>query len=77
MSAEPFEHRTETDAGDSRTPLPTPDAGPTEQLPAPLHVIAGPGTRIGPYKILQLIGEGGMGVSTWPSRKLPSDAVWH
>jgi len=26
---------------------------------APLH--EGPGTRIGPYKILQLIGEGGFG----------------
>ena len=32
----------------------------------------GPGTIIGPYKLLQPIGESGMGRSTWPNRPSPS-----
>src|SRR3954468_18508262 len=34
----------------------------------------GPGTRIGPYKLREQIGEGGLGSSMWPSRKSPSAA---
>jgi serine/threonine protein kinase len=37
------------------------DAGPADPV-APLPITEGPGTRIGPYKLLQQIGEGGMGV---------------
>ncbi|HUY33844.1 MAG TPA: protein kinase [Pirellulales bacterium] len=37
---------------------------PTENRPAPRPPADGPGTRIGPYKLLQPIGEGGMG-SVW------------
>jgi serine/threonine protein kinase len=49
-------------AGDPSTTSPPPDAGPTEDIPAPHRIAEGPGTRIGPYKLLQPIGEGGMGV---------------
>src|SRR5262249_43982501 len=35
-----------------------------------------PGTIIGPYKLLHKIGEGGMGSSTWPSRRNRSAAGW-
>src|SRR5262245_44517321 len=48
--------------GDPSAISPPPDAGPTEDIPAPRHITEGPGTRIGPYKLLQAIGEGGMGV---------------
>jgi eukaryotic-like serine/threonine-protein kinase len=42
--------------------LPTPpEARPTESLPAPRGIDEGLGTCIGPYKLLQPIGEGGMG----------------
>ena len=37
-------------------------------------MLEGPGTRIGPYKLLQKIGEGGWASSTWPSRNRPSVA---
>ena len=36
------------------------EEGPDDR-PAPSPIIEGPGTRIGPYKLLQKIGEGGMG----------------
>ena len=36
----------------------------------------GPGTTIGPYKLVQLIGEGGIGTSSWPSRRSRSGARW-
>jgi serine/threonine protein kinase len=39
-----------------------PAAGQWFNLDAPLSDTEGPGTRIGPYKLLQQIGEGGMGV---------------
>jgi serine/threonine protein kinase len=41
--------------------LDSPAAGPTVSLAAPV-AMEGPGTVIGPYKLLQQIGEGGMGV---------------
>src|SRR5262245_55647350 len=47
--------------GDPSATLPPPGAGPTEDIPAPRRITEGPGTRIGPYKLLQLMGEGGMG----------------
>src|SRR5262249_30831137 len=34
----------------------------TADRPGPRPITEGPGTRIGPYKLLQKIGEGGMGV---------------
>jgi eukaryotic-like serine/threonine-protein kinase len=44
---------------------PSPDVGPAPDLaagrPVPRPLAEGPGSRIGPYKLLQLIGEGGMG----------------
>ena len=33
------------------------------------RLVEGPGGRIGPYKLLQQIGEGGMGVVSWPSNE--------
>ena len=41
--------------------LDSPAAGPTMNLPPP-QVMEGPGTVIGPYKLLEQIGEGGMGI---------------
>ena len=36
--------------------------GPGDPAPRPTVIPEGPGTRVGPYKLLQQIGEGGMGV---------------
>jgi len=41
--------------------LDSPAGGPTVTLPPP-QVMEGPGTVIGPYKLLEQIGEGGMGI---------------
>src|SRR5262249_15426052 len=51
-------------AGDSFLEKPAAALGPTiEYLPhAPEGSSEGPGTLIGPYKLLQQIGEGGMGI---------------
>jgi serine/threonine protein kinase len=51
-----------TDPGNTSDAPPPTDAEPTEDIPAPRHITEGPGTWIGPYKLLQPIGEGGMGV---------------
>jgi len=40
-------------------------------MPAPRRITEGPGTRIGPYKLLQLIGEGGMGVVYMAEQEKP------
>jgi serine/threonine protein kinase/tetratricopeptide (TPR) repeat protein len=50
---------------------PSPDAGPTEDILAPRRITEGPGTRIGPYKLLQQIGEGGMGVIYMAEQETP------
>jgi eukaryotic-like serine/threonine-protein kinase len=41
--------------------LDSPAVGPTMNLPSP-HEIEAPGTVIGPFKLLEQIGEGGMGI---------------
>ncbi|MCC6425997.1 MAG: hypothetical protein IT435_04170 [Phycisphaerales bacterium] len=43
----------------SGAPLTSPEAGSSATQVAPLH--EDPGTRIGAYRLLQLIGEGGFG----------------
>ncbi len=46
------------------------DDGPDDR-PAPRSVIEGPGSRIGPYRLLQQIGEGGMGVVYMAEQEKP------
>ena len=41
---------------------PAANGGAAVDHPSPRPITEGPGTRIGPYKLLQQIGEGGMGV---------------
>src|SRR5215471_19656377 len=43
----------------------------TEHPSAPSRLI---GTQVGPYKLLQQIGEGAWASSTWPSKSAPSSA---
>src|SRR5947209_1425902 len=59
------------DSGDPSATSPPPDAGPTEDVPAPRRITEGPGTRIGSYKLLQAIGEGGMGVVYMAEQERP------
>ena len=51
---------------DGVAPSPTIDQPITEK----------PGTQIGPYKLLQQIGEGAWAWSTWPSRRSRSSGAW-
>src|SRR6516162_7946879 len=57
--------------GDPSATLPPPDAGPTADITAPRRITEGPGTRIGPYKLLQPIGEGGMGAVYMAEQEKP------
>jgi serine/threonine protein kinase len=59
------------DSGDTSAASPQPEAGPTQDIPAPHHITEGPGTRIGPYKLLQLVGEGGMGAVYMAEQETP------
>jgi eukaryotic-like serine/threonine-protein kinase len=45
----------------ARDPHPTPTDREAQTLPAPTNRIEGQGAMIGPYKLLQKLGEGGMG----------------
>ena len=51
-------------------------AGPDDSLLKTKPVEEETGRSIGPYKLLQKIGEGGCGVSIWPSRKSRCAAGW-
>jgi hypothetical protein len=62
------------EAGPGPGPIVAPDgrapaAEATEALAGP--IAEGPGTRIGPYKLLQQIGEGGMGVVYMAEQEAP------
>jgi serine/threonine protein kinase/tetratricopeptide (TPR) repeat protein len=46
------------------------DPSPTDD-PVPRPITEGPGTRVGPYKLLQQIGEGGMGVVYMAEQEQP------
>jgi hypothetical protein len=46
----------------------------TGSRPLPRPLAEGPGSMIGPYKLLQKIGEGAWAPSSWPSRKARSAA---
>ncbi len=48
-----------------------PDGRDAEDRPSTRPIIEGPGTRIGPYKLLQKIGEGGMGVVYMAEQEKP------
>ena len=48
-----------------------PDGQDAEDRPSTRPIIEGPGTRIGPYKLLQKIGEGGMGVVYMAEQEKP------
>ncbi len=47
------------------------DAGATPDLRAAPAMIEGPGSRIGPYKLVQVIGEGGMGTVFMAEQETP------
>ena len=57
--------------------LPTSDTAPTIGLRGTLAAVAlreGPGTRIGLYKLVEQLGEGGFADTTWP-RRCPSGPI--
>jgi serine/threonine protein kinase len=63
MNPDPLDLESTARAPGDPTAYPPPlDAGLTADLPAPRRITEGPGTWIGPYKLLQQLGEGGMGV---------------
>jgi hypothetical protein len=49
------------DSGSTTPPTADPAIGAVEHRPGARSIVEGPGSRIGPYKLLQQIGEGGMG----------------
>jgi serine/threonine protein kinase len=72
MNPDPLDLKSPARApGDRSATSSPPDAGPTEGIPAPRRITEGPGTRIGPYKLLQPIGEGGMGVVYMAEQEKP------
>jgi serine/threonine protein kinase/lipopolysaccharide biosynthesis regulator YciM len=72
MDPDPFDLESPARApGDPSATSPPPDAGPTEDAPATRRITEGPGTRIGPYKLLQPIGEGGMGAVYMAEQEKP------
>ncbi|MHC4967655.1 MAG: protein kinase domain-containing protein [Planctomycetota bacterium] len=60
-----------SDGGTSRIHLHSPDETPPEAIIDRGPVSEGPGSRIGPYKILQQIGEGGFGVVYMAEQQAP------
>ena len=48
----------------------------TRNSPGPRPAGEGPGTRIGPYSLLRVLGEGAWASSTRPSRPPPSAGPW-
>ncbi len=59
-------------AADSLLDKSAPGLGATIDQP----ITEKPGTVIGPYKLLQQIGEGGLASSTWPTRPSRSNGGW-
>ena len=55
--------------------LETPHANVSATLDFP-PIAERPGTQIGPYKLIEEIGEGAWAWSIWPPRRNPSGARW-
>jgi serine/threonine protein kinase len=63
------EERAHEEAGDFLLPIAQPPGETHDFLPDP--EVTGPGSRIGPYKLLQQIGEGGMGTVFMAEQEQP------